>query len=97
MLATELREKLAEHALKAVVLSYADSNHYLAGGQDAKGEFYCLSDEAGRFKAFNSLREAEQALQSLGAEQALFRVESAYDEFGSEQHSSVTMERGMFS
>ena len=82
MLAAVLKEKIATKELHAIVLSYADSNHYLAGGQDMEGNLHILMHEEGELTPFNSLREAEAKLAELGATQAYLRVESAYDECG---------------
>lgn len=88
MLAAVLKEKIATQELSAIVLSYADSNHYLAGGQDAVGDLHILTNPAGKLEPFNSLREAEAKLVELGATHAFLRVESAYDEIGPEECSN---------
>ncbi|MCG9759378.1 MULTISPECIES: DUF6482 family protein [Pseudoalteromonas] len=95
MLAATLKEKIANKELHAIVLSYADSNHYLAGGQDSDGNLHILMHAEGKLTPFNSLREAEKKLSELGATQAFFRVESAYDECGptnSQSNGVDTME-----
>ncbi|ATD08291.1 MULTISPECIES: DUF6482 family protein [Pseudoalteromonas] len=89
MLAATLKEKIANKELHAIVLSYADSNHYLAGGQDADGNLHILMHAEGKLTPFNSLREAETKLAELGATQAYLRVESAYDEIGPEDASGT--------
>ena len=58
-------ERKITQELSAIVLSYADSNHYLAGGQDAVGDLRTLTNPRGKLEPFNSLREAEAKLVSL--------------------------------
>ena len=80
MRVNELKTQLSQHALDAVILSYADANHYLAGGVDTDGNYHLLQDAQGRFMTFNSLREAEVMLAGLGVETATFEMQTAYDE-----------------
>ncbi|CAH9060261.1 hypothetical protein PSECIP111951_02906 [Pseudoalteromonas holothuriae] len=80
MRANELKSQLNQHLLDAIILSYADANHYLAGGIDPNGNYHLLSDELGRTMTFNSLREAEVMLASLGVGSATFEMQTAYDE-----------------
>ncbi len=80
MQATELKMQFEEQNLVAVILSYADSNHYLAGGVDTQGNYYLLENRKGSTETFNSMREAEVTLAELGAENAIFEMETAYDE-----------------
>ncbi|KNC66147.1 MULTISPECIES: DUF6482 family protein [Pseudoalteromonas] len=80
MLRSELKNELDQNHMDAVILSYADSNHYLAGGLDALGNYHLLTDRQGKTMTYNSLREAELVLAELGATQATFDMETAYDE-----------------
>ncbi|MFC3033281.1 DUF6482 family protein [Pseudoalteromonas fenneropenaei] len=80
MHSTLLKRHFATRDLAAVILSYADSNHYLAGGMDRQGNYQLLSDFHGHTVTFNSLREAEDALRELGVTQANLEMETAYDE-----------------
>ncbi len=64
MLAATLKEKIANKELHAIVLSYADSNHYLAGGQDSDGNLHILMHAEGKLTPFNSLRESRQSWRS---------------------------------
>ena len=82
MQANELKAALADNQYKAIILSYADANHYLAGALDSQGNYHILGDARQALKPFNSVREAEQALASLGAKQALLKMHSAYEEIG---------------
>ncbi|NOU51297.1 hypothetical protein HG263_12240 [Pseudoalteromonas sp. JBTF-M23] len=80
MRVNELKAQLNQQILEAVILSYADSNHYLAGGIDSQGNYHLLSDAKGKTMTFNSLREAEVMLASMGVTSATFEMQSAYDE-----------------
>ncbi|MCF6437692.1 DUF6482 family protein [Pseudoalteromonas sp. MMG022] len=80
MLESELKIQLSQFKLDAVILSYADANHYLAGGVDIKGNYHLLTNKHGETQTFNSLREAEVALAGLGVTAAIFEMQSAYDE-----------------
>ncbi|BBN83220.1 hypothetical protein PA25_32050 [Pseudoalteromonas sp. A25] len=80
MRVNDLKAQLNQQLLEAVILSYADSNHYLAGGVDSHGNYHLLSDARGKTITFNSLREAEVMLASLGVESATFEMQTAYDE-----------------
>ncbi|MFY8274570.1 DUF6482 family protein [Pseudoalteromonas sp. SSDWG2] len=82
MQANELKAALADNQYNAIILSYADANHYLAGALDSQGNYHILGDNRQAMKPFNSLREAEQALANLGATKALLKMQSAYDECG---------------
>ena len=92
MLATELKMQFEEQNLVAVILSYADANHYLAGGVDTHGNYYLLENKKGGTETFNSMREAEVILAELGAENAIFEMETAYDEMiGSSKNERCKM------
>ena len=82
MQANQLKAALADSQYRAIILSYADANHYLAGALDTDGNYHILSDNNDALKPFNSLREAECALVELGATQALLKMQSAYEEIG---------------
>lgn len=86
MLPADLKSHFEEQSLLAVIVSYADSNHYLAGGIDSQGNHYLIENHQGKTLTFNSMREAEVRLAQLGAEQAILELETAYDEMiGNEQ------------
>ena len=92
MQATELKMQFEEQNLVAVILSYADANHYLAGGVDTKGNYFLLENKKGRTETFNSMREAEITLAELGAVKAIFEMETAYDEMiGSSKNERCKM------
>ncbi|MBE0369947.1 DUF6482 family protein [Pseudoalteromonas aurantia] len=80
MQSRQLKNHFKLQDLNAVILSYADSNHYLAGGLDGNGEYHLSSDKKGNTLTFNSLREAEVHLVELGATKAILEMETAYDE-----------------
>ncbi|WP_105188721.1 DUF6482 family protein [Pseudoalteromonas sp. T1lg48] len=82
MQANQLKAALADSHYRAIILSYADANHYLAGVIDTLGNYHMLGDRHDVTKPFNSLREAERALADLGATQALLKMHSAYEELG---------------
>ncbi|KZN57287.1 DUF6482 family protein [Pseudoalteromonas luteoviolacea] len=77
---TELKEQFEHSYMDPVILSYADSNHYLAGGLDVLGNYHLITDKQGKIVTYNSLREAEVELAELGATEATFDMETAYDE-----------------
>jgi len=92
MQATELKMHLSEQDYVPVILSYADANHYLAGGVDGEGNYHLIENNEGQTEAFNSMREAEVCLAALGAKNAIFEMESAYDEMvGSERGARTRM------
>jgi hypothetical protein len=80
MQSAQLKNHFKQHELDAVILSYADSNHYLAGGLDQNGDYHLLADKKGNTMTFKSLREAEIQLFELGATKAILDMETAYDE-----------------
>ncbi|WP_105201166.1 MULTISPECIES: DUF6482 family protein [unclassified Pseudoalteromonas] len=82
MQANLLKAAIADSHYRAIILSYADANHYLAGVIDTLGNYHILADHHEVTKSFNSLREAERALSALGATQALLKMQSAYEELG---------------
>ncbi|MBS3797033.1 DUF6482 family protein [Pseudoalteromonas sp. BDTF-M6] len=82
MQANLLKAALADSHYRAIILSYADANHYLAGVIDTLGNYHMLVDQHDVTQSFNSLREAERALSALGATQALLKMQSAYEELG---------------
>ncbi|WP_105166581.1 DUF6482 family protein [Pseudoalteromonas sp. T1lg23B] len=90
MLESELKAQLSQFMLDPVILSYADANHYLAGGVDIHGNYHLLTNKRGETQTFNSLREAEVALANLGVTAVTFEMQSAYDEMvASESVGSV--------
>ncbi|OHU96988.1 DUF6482 family protein [Pseudoalteromonas byunsanensis] len=89
MRVNELKAQLNQRILDAIILSYADANHYLAGGVDSHGNYHLLCDDNGSVMTFNSLREAEVMLASLGVESADFEMQSAYDEMVSSAPTST--------
>ena len=87
----QLKSLLRDEQFQAVILSYADSNHYLVGAEDKQNNYFLLQDEKGKTKQFNSVREAENALVAIGIEQANFIIETAYDEMiGRERCQAVS-------
>ncbi|TMO68588.1 DUF6482 family protein [Pseudoalteromonas aurantia] len=80
MQSAQLKNHFKQHELNAVILSYADSSHYLAGGVDDNGDYHLLVDKKGNTMTFKSLREAEMQLIELGATKAILDMETAYDE-----------------
>ena len=87
MQAKEIKKSLIEQTAKAMIISYADSNHYLAGCKDEKGNFHCLNQANGKSVTFNSILEAEKMLEKLGAKSALVQLDTAYDEMvGSDEN-----------
>ncbi|BDM65645.1 hypothetical protein NFHSH190041_30970 [Shewanella sp. NFH-SH190041] len=80
MLAAELKQQIIYQQGHPIIISYADSNHYLAGLEDKKGRFHSLSQPDGRITTFNSLSDAEHALAQLGADSVIVQMQTAYDE-----------------
>lgn len=80
MQSAQFQAQLKQQDLSAVILSYADSNHYLAGGIDASGSYHLLTDKKGNTLTFNSLREAENKMIALGVTKVILDMETAYDE-----------------
>ena len=64
---------------KPIIISYADSNHYLAGYEDTIGNFHSLLC-GGKNASFNSIREAEAAFKLKGVNQVTVELQTAYDE-----------------
>lgn len=88
-----MKKLFREHNAKAMIISYADSNHYLAGCEDAQGHFHNLTTKKGKSVTFNSIYEAEKELEKLGANKAMLQLDTAYDEMvGSETNSHCCYE-----
>lgn len=80
MTLNELKHFIGKKDATAAIISYADSNHYLAGAEDSEGNFYSAHDAKGQAMVFNSLVQAETFLAQLGASEAIIHMQSAYDE-----------------
>ena len=91
MQASELKSLLNQDDYQAVILSYADANHYLVGAQNSQGDYHMLCTERHNLKPFNSLREAENALAMMGVRQAHLKLHSAYEEMGPEELSGFSV------
>jgi hypothetical protein len=90
MTLNELKHFIGKREATAAIISYADSNHYLAGAEDANGNFYSAADGNGQTMVFNSLVQAESFLAQLGASEAVIHMQSAYDEMvGSQGPSDI--------
>ena len=75
---------------EAMIISYADSNHYLAGLEDFKGLFHGLKNKQGHLLTFNSISEAEHALAAIGLKTATVQLQTAYDEMVGLAESAAT-------
>ncbi len=75
----QLHTTLQAKHTEPVILSYADSNHYLAGAKDDDGNFFLL-EEKGKTCTFDSVAQAANALADLGVEEANLIMQTAYDE-----------------
>lgn len=83
---------------RALIFSYSDCVHYLAGitnepeGQSEFARF--LKDEEGRLRKFPSLYRAQLALKEIGFERCWLVMHSPYDEMignGVAQKSELPM------
>lgn len=83
---------------RALIFSYSDCVHYLAGitnEPEGQSEFArLLKDEEGRLRKFPSLYRAQLALKKMGFERCWLVMHSPYDEMignGAAQKSELPM------
>ena len=88
MLAEQLMQQIQHGQGEAMIISYADSNHYLAGLEDGHGLFHALKSKRGELITYNSIIEAEHALASIGVKTATVQLQTAYDEMVGQTESS---------
>lgn len=93
MHAKAIKKAITNSDYQPMIISYADSNHYLAGVEDKLGKFHCLTEKNNKIISFNSILEAEKELEKLGAKSAKMLLDTAYDEMvGSEKHKPCSYE-----
>lgn len=80
MRAEELKQQVQSGQGEALIIGYADSNHYLAGLEDKHGLFHALKSAKGEMNTYNSISEAELALAAIGVKTATVQLQTAYDE-----------------
>ena len=88
MRAEEMMQQVQLGEGEALIISYADSNHYLVGLEDTQGLFHALKTVRGELVTYKSISEAEHALANIGLKTATVQLQTAYDEMVGQAESA---------
>ena len=77
---SEIKLAISQQTKHPTIISYADSNHYLLGVEDLRGNFYSVLNKAGKQLSLHSIKQAEVLLKQQGIHYAMIEIQTAYDE-----------------